>query len=376
MVHWLILKPRVYKPNLIDLLLIIFVILKILSAFLGSKLPALSLPFEALLLSSFVAYFYARFFIKFDMKLWKSLACLLGALVVFESLLGFSELAIKSPLGKNLEYLLQIDYFGHAADETQFTFRSAGTFNHANALGTWVASLCIFLFVAWLENKSNILWLSFVLGFSLMLITLSRSAWLGFAVGFLLLIIYIARHNKNVLRPRFNLILKWRFLIFPVLLILFVLFVIPRAESSLYSFQQDAGAVFFRRIQILDAIEIIKLHPIFGVGAVMGVYEGIALNLYTMTASIPLVVDNWYINTALGNGLVALFVFIFFLILSLRKLFESNNNPMLKISIVNSVICLLVAGIFLSDINTEFILLLLSLTNGGNIVPANEKKNS
>ena len=209
-----------------------------------------------------------------------------------------------------------------------------------------------------------------------MIVTLSRSAWLGFAVGFIFLVVYITRHSERTLKPLLKFILKWRFFVFPVLLLLFVFFVIPRAETSLYSFQSDAGGFFFRRIQILDAIEIIKLHPIFGVGAAMSVYEGIALNLYTMAASIPLAVDNWYISTALVNGLLTLFVFIFFLILSLRKLFELDKRSVILISVTSSIICLLAAGIFQPDINLGFILLLLSLTNGGSIIPLNEKNAS
>lgn len=371
-IRQLISKPRLFKPNPIDLLLVIFYTLKILSAILASKEPGLSIPFEILSLSNFIAYFYARIFIKPNFALWKNLSYLLGALVVFESLLGFSQLAMKSSLYKNLENQVNIEYFGHAVDETQFTFRPVGTLDHANSLGVWTASVCIFLLASGLKYKSNIIWLSFLTGCVLMITTISRSAWLGFASGSLFLVIYVTKRSKNLLKPLFDFTLKWRFIIIPILLFLFFFFVIPRAENSLYSFQEDAGAAFFRRIQILDAVEIIKLHPVLGVGTFMNVYEGISLNLYTMAASIPLAPENWYLFVAVENGLLTVFVFIFFLILSLRKIFESNGSSMIFISVVSSTVCLIVAAIFQPDINIELILLLLSLTNGGNIVPSND----
>jgi hypothetical protein len=370
----LVLKPKTFKINLLDVLIIIFFVLKILSAVFGSKQPELSLPFEILSLSSFTAYFYARIFLNSDSSLWKNLIYLLSALVIFESLLGFSELAIKSPLGKNLEYQVNIEYFGNAVDETQFTFRPVGTFEHANALGIWVSSVCVLLFIFALKKKSNILWLSFLSGCALMITTISRSAWLGFAAGSLFFIIYASRKSKNLLKPMLDFILKWLYVIIPVLLFLFFFFIIPRAENSLYSFQTDAGASFFRRIQILDAVEIIKLHPIFGVGAAMDVYEGISLNLYTMAASVPLQVHNWFINIAVDNGLLTLFAFILFLILSIKKIFETGKSNLIYVSIVSVVICLVVASMFQPYINIELILLLLSLTNGGNMIPLNNEK--
>jgi O-antigen ligase len=374
MIRQFLSKPRIFKPNLIDLVLVIFYVLKILSAIFGSKMPELSMPFEILSLSLFVGYFYARFILKPDSSLWKNLSYLFSALVIFESLLGFSELAIKSPLGKNLEHQVNIEYFGNAVDETQFTFRPVGTFDHANALGIWVSSVSLFILGFAIKNKSNILWFSFFLGCALMISTISRSAWLGFAAGSLFFIIYTSRKSKDTLKPMIDFILKWRFVIAPILLFLFAYFIIPRAQSSLYSFQEDAGAAFFRRIQILDAVEIIKLHPIFGVGAAMSAYEGIALNLYTVAANVPLEIHNWYLYVGVENGLLAVFIFVLFLILSLRKIFDSGAKSIILIAVVSPIICLLIAAIFQPYIDVELILMFLSLTNGGSIIPLNEKK--
>jgi O-antigen ligase len=323
-----------------------------------------------------VAYFYARINIKANFSFWKNLSYIFSAMVIFECLLGFLQFAAKSPLGKNIEYQVNIEYFGSAVDETPFTFRPVGTFDHANTLGIWVSSVCVFLLGIGLKNKLNILRLSFLAGSTLMIITISRSAWLGFAVGFLFVIIYTAKKSKNLLKPLWVFALKWRFIIFPILLLLFLFFVFPRAENSIYSFQQDAGAAFYRRIQIQDAVQIIELHPILGIGALMSVYEGISLNLYTVAASVPLQVHNWYLQIALENGLLAIFVFIFFLTLSIKRIFEFRGKSIISISVLGFIISSLIAATLQPYINIEFLILLLSLTNDGRIVLSNEKNNS
>jgi hypothetical protein len=71
--------------------------------------------------------------------------------------------------------------------------------------------------------------------------------------------------------------------------------------------------------------------------------------------------------------LPALFIFILFIILSIRKIYEQNINMFIVVSIATAIICLFTAGIFQPDINTGFILLLLSLVNGGNIIPEKYK---
>lgn len=366
-------KHQSFKITFVDLLLVFFFYLKIISAAFVSKAPELSLPFEILSLANLVTYLFVRIMVKTSPDLWKKLVFVFSALLVFQSVLGLFQLSIKSPLYKNLEYQVNIEYFGNAIDETQFTFRPVGTLYHANTLGIWAASVCIFLFTFSLKNKSNIVKFSSLIGFFLLITTLSRSAWLGFCIGFLY-ITAVSKESRFLVKQFFKFIIKWRLVVVPFLIFLIFFFILPRAESSLYSFGENSGALFYRKIQIQDAIEIIKNNPFLGVGTLMGIYEGIYLNLNTVAASIPLAVHNWYFSIAVENGLLAVAVFIFFIILSLKRLLQKVGTSMTFISISAPIICLFTAGLLQAYINIDFILLLLSLTNSANIMSKNAKQ--
>ncbi len=371
----LISKTHNFRLNFLDLLIIIFYFLKILSATLGSKEPHLSLPLEILGLTSFFAYFYVRVTIKITDSLWKMLACVISALVIFESVLGIMQLMSKSPLDKNIEYQVNLEYFGNTLGETQFTFRPVGTFDHANSFGIWLAASGLFLLAAVYKNRSAIIWVAFFMGCILMITTISRSAWLGFFGGFVFLVTYLSRRSKNLLKPLLNFVLKWRLILIPCVLILFLFFVVPRINDSIYSFRPDAGGAYFRKVQISDAVEIIKLHPIFGIGAGMSAYEGVALDLYTLTAKVPLEVHNWYLGIALENGLPSLFIILLFVLYSLKKNFESYPNSIIRTSVAGVIICSAISGILQPYFNFGLILLLLSIINGDTITGQNAKAN-
>ncbi len=353
--------PKAFKINKTDILIFIFYALKILSAIFGSKNPALSLPFELLSLANLVVYIYARFLFKSGDTLWKNLTYLIAALVVFESLLGFKQLVGKSPIGKNLEFQISIEYYGHAADETQFSFRPVGTFDHANTLGIWTAAMTTFLFIHAFKRKSWTLWFSFLAGASLTVVTISRSAWLGLGASLIFSIYYISKNYNGLVSPFVGFLSKWKWIIIPVSIFLFVFFIIPRAKNSLYSFQGQAGGGWFRYIQNKDAIMAIGLHPLIGIGDGMEVFEGMSLNSNTFEVDLPLQVHNWYIGTALKNGIPALFTFAFFIALSLQKIFEAKKLTLIALSVSSTIICLLLAAIFQPIINLNIILLLLSL---------------
>lgn len=371
----LIQEPNSFKPNFLDTLLLFFYCLKILSAVLGSKDPNLSLPFEILSLIGLFAYFYIRITLKINNSLWNTLTYLISALIIFESFLGITQLISKSPLGKNIEYQVNFEYYGQTVGETQFTFRPDGTFNHANSFGIWLAAACIFLLASALNNKSLIILLASLTGLAAMITTISRSAWLGFAVGFIFLVIYFRKKFGKLFKYITSLLLKWRIVIVPAVIVLIFLFIIPRINDSFYSFRPDAGGSFFRKIQISDVLEVIKLHPIFGIGAGMSAYEGISLNLYTLTAQTPLEVHNWYLAIALENGLFSLFIIILFILYSLRKIFTDYPKSIVHLTVAGVVFCSMIAGIFQPYFNFGLILLLLALINNDTISAHDAEKN-
>lgn len=370
MIRQIVLKKQTVLINKTDALLIIFYILKIFSALIGSNNPGLSLPVEILSLGNLIVYFYARVFIKTNLHIWRTISYLFCSLLIFEGVLGFSQLTTGSSLGKNIEPEIGIENFGRAVDEMQFTFRPTGTFGHANALGIWAAAVCIFLFIFCLKYNSKILWFSLLTGFATAIITISRTAWIILAISIVFLFVYILRHQRKLLNRFILSMVKLRFIIIPIVLFLFLFFVLPRIQSSFYSFQEDSGAFFFRKIQTQDAIEIIRLHPVWGVGALMSVYEGISLNLNTMAMLIPFDVHNWYLTIAVQNGIPAILIFLFFLASSLREIIRKINNAnIIYLSIAACIMSNSIAALIQPTINLELTLILLSMINYGTINP-------
>lgn len=357
----LVSKTVNYKFNKLDLLILFFYFLKLLSAVFGSKNPALSLPIEILSLTDLAAYFFIRTSNTVPQKFLQKIVYLFAALIIFESFLGFLQLASHSPLGKNIEYQLNIEYFGHSPDETAFSFRPVGTFNHANALGIWLSSTCILLIAYFLLEDSYLVFASALSGIALLISTLSRSAWMGFSIAIVYVAYYSFRYHLKTLLKIWRLVTKTRFIIIPLFLLLFVFFVIPRLEKSVYSFSRDTGATLFRSLQNKDAVFLIKIHPIFGIGSGMGVAEGITLNLFTKKALLPLEPHSWYLLTALNNGSVSMLIFIMFLIVFISNLIGRKNKNIFTLAGVGVILSTVVAAFLQPFYNMNLVLILTSL---------------
>lgn len=358
------------KVGWVDVLLLLFFVWGLISDGIFSRRPDVSLVNNLLGLGNLIAYFYLKIFKIHKIKDFLPIVVgLFSAMVVFESLISFGQLMAKSPRYKNIEYQVNIEYFGKAVDESEFTFRPVGTFAHANFLGIWLSLMLIILTTVFLKRPTNYVLFVILLGLGSLSVTLSRSAWLGFGVGSGLVLFMLRKNDvKSLLKPYTR-----KLLIFiPIAIVLVVFFVFPRLQKSLYSFGGDSGGGFFRKIQIEDSIEIIKENPVFGVGSLMGVYEGLNLDRETALASIPLAVHNWYLQTCLENGIPMLTLFIMMILFSLRSLI----NNIMKFSprsfeayaytgVVGGVLSLLVAGIFQPYIGDTFMFLSLGLINSG-----------
>lgn len=364
----LVEKNNNFKFNILDALILIFYFLKVVSGAL-SYIPQISLPVELLMLEYPIAYFFARLYIRLDSKLLKNIVYILAGLVLFETVLGGFQLINKSPLGKNIEYQTGIEYFGNTIGETPFTFRSVGTFDHANSLGIWAAAVSILLLTLNLKFKSSIVWAAVVSGLGLMIVTISRSAWLGLLVGLVFITAFTFNHLRKSLISMFKILYRWRLVLVPCGIILLFVFIIPRIESSFYSFQSDAGAAFFRKIQLLDSINLINLHPLIGIGTFMEAYQGLSLDLNTAASATPLAPHNWFVMVALENGIPAVLVFILFIVLSLRKIFFRENLSLFFTAMAASIITMFTAALFQPYMDLEIIFVLLSLTNGDKIRP-------
>ena len=358
------------KVGLVDVLLLLFFVWGLTSGGIFSKRPDISLVNNLLGWGNLIVYFYLKIFKIYKIKNFLPIVVgLFSAMVVFESLISFGQLAAKSPQYKNIEYQVNIEYFGKAVDESEFTFRPVGTFAHANYFGIWLSSALILLAVVFLKRPTNYVLFAILLGLGGLSVTLSRSAWLGFGIGSGLALFMLRKSNvKSLLK-----LYARKLLIFsPIVVILVLFFVFPRLQKSLYSFGVDSGSGFFRRIQIEDSLEIIKENPLFGVVSLMGVYEGLNLDRETVLASIPLAVHNWYLQICLENGIPALILFILIILFSLRLLINNivkfsprSFEAYAHTGFVGGILSLLVAGIFQPYIGDTFMFLSLGFINSG-----------
>ena len=357
-----------FKLNNVDYLVLVFNLLIIISNIFASQRPDISIAISGLLLHNLILYFFVRSIELKDKKLITLIISALSAILIFQSLISFQQFVSKSPIFKNIEYQLDIEYFGKAVDEIEFTFRPLGTFIHANSLGIWISGILILLISFSYSTISSPVLIAIILGTITILMTLSRSAWLGLSGG-IFFVLYVIEKIKKVILPQ-----KITKTILVSVLVLFVplmVLVIPRIEKSLYSFGIDYGGGYFRRIQITDGLILIKENPFFGIGTEMSVFEGITLNLNTVAASIPLAIHNWYLKLALENGIPSLIVFTSLIIITIKKSLEKITNQrkpfsfdfFIIVGLVGGIISCLISGFLQPDIGDQFLWLSLALLN-------------
>lgn len=337
------------RLNYLDYIVIVYVLWKIISDLFGSVNPEVSLLFSISHLSMVVVYFFVRFYVKNLKKFWPIFLGLLASLIVFESLVAFQQFASRSPIFKNLEGQVDIHFSGRATDESTFGFRPTGTFQHANVLGMWLGQGLLIL-TSWLWLSSNA-WLGIVLmlGLGVMGMTSSRSAWLGFFVGGLMVFYLLSRRLK--IKPK-KLFSKWFNRIIILSFFISILFVFPRLERSIYTFNQGGGE--FRKMQVADTVGIVLANPMLGVGSNMSVLAGGRFNPEGIFSNTPLKVHNWYLLQLAEHGLIILLIFGVWIYLMFqaaikwisKKKKANKLDSVVGVGVLTGVIVLLTVGLF------------------------------
>lgn len=305
--------------NKLFITLSLYVIWIICSDIVGSIKPSLSLLFSSPLLIVLITYCFGWVSYKKNKKLLSLVIAVLSSLVIVESVISFSQLLAKSPLGKTIERQVGIEYWGGSPDEIEFTFRPVGTFLHANILGYWLSFALLFLMPYYLKEKKKFLGISILLGFLSLITTLSRSAWLGLVVGLIYMIYSLRSINWGSLVASLRKNKKLKILI-PVLGVFIVFFILPRVYRSTETLLVGGG--YFRYLQIKSALRMIKSHPIFGVGTGMNVLAALSTLQESIFLDVPLSVHNWYFLVIVENGITVLF----FLVLVVKSFLYNQKN--------------------------------------------------
>src|SRR3972149_4896284 len=275
----------------LNLLLLLFLATILISDLFASKQSGLSLLFSLVGLNGFILYFYLQAYVKNLNKFLILLAALFSSFVIFESAISFHQYLSKSPLNKNLESQVEIERWGYASDELEFSFRPLGTFLHANSLAADLVFWLTLIFLAFIKTKDRRLLYVFIIGTGALVMTLSRSAWLAFVASSLTALFIIEKVKKKEIIPLFwNKKMLWLIAILPIL---FYFFILPRAQKSIYSLTEGGGS--FRLELIGPTLEIIQENPILGIGRRMLVLEGLDFAPESIYGNVAYEVHNWYL---------------------------------------------------------------------------------
>jgi hypothetical protein len=351
----------------LNFILLCFFVWKLLSDAFGSRQPEISLLFELLSLPLLVLYFYLQFYAKSIKVFVPILLSLFTVFIIFESVISFQQYASKSPIGKRIEIQQDIEHTGSTADELQleYTYRPGGTFGNTNTLAMnlvfWMTFVLSYYIKTWDRKALYIL----TIGFVSLVITLSRSAWLGFGASLLTMLFLYTKVIKVKIVPKFNqLILPTLLFVMP----LFMLFILPRIEKSIYTFTDGGGN--FRLTQIAATWEIILSRPIFGVGTSMLVVEGVNYLPKSIYQIAPLDVHNWYLSLSVNHGIPAFIVFTSFVLLStkqiyLRVLGRKNKYPLnfLDVGFLSALSAFFIIGLFFAESGSYWIVAILGYLN-------------
>lgn len=351
--------------NKTNLLLLSFFVWTVLSSLFGSKQPDVSLSFSLLAMGVLILYFYLQAYVRDVNTFLILLTGVFSSFILFESLISIQQFVAKAPLHKNLEAQLSIEYWGKAADELEFTFRPLGTFHHANSLAANLVFWLTFVLAVYLRTLNKKLLFIFMLGTSILIMTLSRSAWLGFFASLLTIFYIIEKIKKKKLGFALN---KYFFIFLLVAALFSYHFVLPRAQTSIYSIVDGGGS--FRLSQVEATWEMILSHPVFGVGKKMMISEGLEDIPESIFGSMAFDVHNWYLLVVAEQGIPAFIIFIFFVVSSIKPIFLeiskkkiSTLKDFITIGFIGAVFAFFVIGVFQATSGDIYIISLLGVLN-------------
>jgi O-antigen ligase len=351
-----------FKIHLLDIIMILFYFWIIFSDIYASQRLEISLPVSLLGIEMPILYFYLRLVVVDKINYVKFVVPVIFTGLVVQSLISFLQFMNSSPLYKSIESQVGVELFGLVPDELMFRFRPVGTFEHANMLGDFLswAILITFPFVAIRKRLSNFYLSLLLIGLISLVITLSRSAWLGFVVGFYFTL-FILNNLRNIKIRLFSI---KNFIVISLLgVLLMVLFILPRAINSIYTFIDGGGGGDLRGLQIRESLNLIIQNPIFGVGTLMDVPAGINLDPRGFYSQVPLSVHNYYLLVAVEHGIPAIILFAVFVVLSLKSVIKwitfnkVSETWLYALGSISGAFSVLMVGLFQPFLSINYLIL-------------------
>ena len=245
-----------------------------LAAVFGSIYPELSLIHGMYELQPLIIYLFTRNVMRTEKRLLSESLQVLGASVIFQMCLSLVQFVNRNPAGLTMEVAQDFIRLDTSTEASALSFRPVGTFSHANVLAHYaLLYLGIFgSFVFDLGRNRRYLTNFVVFGSAvvILLLSLSRSAWIS-GFGAVVIGLYLLEKRWGY-KIRFNKIVrKWLFKFLIPVLILAMVFVLPRIANSFLSFERYGGATT-RSELVTEFWKTFQENPWFGVGMGMDVY--------------------------------------------------------------------------------------------------------
>ncbi|MBI5614088.1 O-antigen ligase family protein [Candidatus Gottesmanbacteria bacterium] len=312
------------KILLLDLLVLGLFFGLWISALFGSNMPEISAIYATLAMSTLIKYIFFRLNSNLISKNKKLILGLVGAILLFEGTVSLVQTMHGSPLAKSIESQKYIEIFGQdATDETNFVFRPLGTFIHANYLGAFIVFTAPIVLALGIWKKRSTYFIIFLLSLIILGLTLSRSAWVALLPQFFL---FYSQLIKTRLKTMLEMSMSTKIIISLIVISLFFVLIFPRLIKSLDIDSSDINnGLGIRIAQIENAIQLISLHPLFGVGSGMNVIEGYNIEPDGVMWSFPSSVHNIYILYIVENGIFGGMIYILILTNIIYNLKKSTD---------------------------------------------------
>ena len=320
-----------------DVLILIFAMLIFISTMLSSDIHASIIGstkrYEGMLslFSYIIIYLCTKRFFKYKNN--KTLLIILYILYISVCMLGIAQYYIKLP---------EIKLFSKGV---------TGTFGNTNFMGNFLSiGIPVFSMIYILKNRKLSLLTSLIVFFGIAACG-ARSSWVAFATFFIILLAYLIKTKNKEYIKRAGILLICFALIFAYLFTAKNSFTkrkvnAVKSDITVAATQGVTNKMGSNRIQIWKiTVELIKKHPIFGVGTdnlrkgIMDNLTDESIDFITRTKQQIDKAHNEYLQYAVTLGIPALLVYIAFILLILKdniKEIEANNTKLILYLIVVS----------------------------------------
>jgi len=260
--------------------------------------------------------------------------------VLFESLLTIGQYINQGSIGGMLYFLGERSFnsqtpgIANASVNGQLFLRPYATFSHPNVLAGYLSALMV-LIVFYAKQKifkqqSIIIFLSFICGSIALLLTMSRISVFAWSAVVLFFLAHSFWKKTRMVSTKKENLRQIKNKVLPLLFFIIVFFIITFPIGlRFFQFNFSDQAVVQRKILIDDSVIMVQQNPIFGVGL-----NNFLVNLPFVQKQYGEVlyiqpVHNIYLLVLSETGTVGLFLFLFFLWNTYKRLKKNTNVELL-----------------------------------------------